>query len=467
MTSPRSATHEFVRLLQAVGQPLCLVDDERRIVFLNDECAKWLGFSTDDLLGRKCRYQSGDADPMAAAADALCPPPHTFQGQRAVGVVVKPTADASLERRRVEFIPLAGSDDDAACVLVVLDRENLPDDATEPALAPASAEVDESQQLHEIVARFRRDLNQWHHPNRLAGRSPAMIRVRAQVILASAGQGTVLIVGPPGIGRQHIARTIHSASQSKGAFTPISCSALPPDLLRSSIESIGGRRMQAEEKSPATVVLLDVDQLPAELQHDLAQRMANGWRNIRIMATAAERLDLLAGRSEFRGDLAQLLGTLVIELPPLASRPDDIPILAQMFVEDLNAQGSRQIRGFTSETMDRLVEYAWPGQIDELDAVVREAAMQAEESEIRAADLPKRLRHAAEAVRYARRPAEPIDLEQFLARVEKELIERALREVKGNKSQTARLLGLTRPRLYRRMVQLGLERGEPTIEDNA
>ena len=135
----------------------------------------------------------------------------------------------------------------------------------------------------------------------------------------------MLIVGPPGIGRQHIARTIHSASQSKGAFTPISCSALPPDLLRSSIESIGGRRMPAEEKSPATVVLLDVDQLPAELQHELAQRMANGLRNVRIMATSAERLDLLAERSEFRGDLAQLLGTLVVELPPLASRPDDIP----------------------------------------------------------------------------------------------------------------------------------------------
>ena len=112
------------------------------------------------------------------------------------------------------------------------------------------------------------------------------------------------------------------------------------------------------------------------------------------------------------------------------------------------------------------MEYAWPGQIDELAAVVREAATQAEESEIRAADLPKRLRHAAEAVRYTRQPAEPIDLEQFLARVEKELIERALREAKGNKSQAARLLGLTRPRLYRRMVQLGLERGEPAIEDN-
>jgi DNA-binding NtrC family response regulator len=399
----------------------------------------------------------------------LCPPPHTFQGQRAVGVVVKPTAGAPLERRLADFIPLASSADDAASVLVILDRENLLNDAAESALGATSAEVDEideSQQLHEIVARFRRDFNQWHHPNRLAGRSPAMMRVRAQVKLAAASQSTVLIVGPPGIGRQHIARTIHSASQLKGAFTPISCSALPPDLLRSSIESIGGRRRPAEDKSPATVVLLDVDQLPAELQHELAQRMANGLRNVRIMATTAERLDLLAQRSEFRGDLAQLLGTLVVELPSLASRPDDIPILAQMFVEDLNAQGSRQLRGFTSEAMDRLVEYAWPGQIDELAAVVHEAATQAEESEIRATDFPKRLRHAAEAVRYTRQPAEPIDLEQFLARVEKELIERALREAKGNKSQAARLLGLTRPRLYRHMVQLGLERGEPEIEDN-
>ncbi len=469
MGSPRMAIHELSRILQSLGQPLCLVDDERRIVFLNEAGANWFGVSAADLIGRTCHYQSGNADSVAAAADALCPPPQSFQGQRGAGIVVKPTADGPVERRRAEFIPLAGPSDLAAGVLIILASENLPTDSDKmtTAAAPMADAADEAQQLHEVVARFRSEMHQWHHPNRLAGRSPAMIRVRAQVKLAAVGQGTVLIVGSPGIGRQHVARTIHAAAQAKGALTPISCSVLPPDLIRSTIAGLFDRRNLNDEQPPSTVLLLDVDRLPPELQHELAQELSNGLRNVRIMATAAERLDVLAERGEFRGDLTQLLSTLVIDLPSLDLRPDDIPMLAQMFLEDLNTQGSRQLRGFTADAMDQLVQYGWPGQIDELSAVIREAAMQAEEAEVRAADLPKRLRHAAQAVRFTRRTTEMIDLEKFLARIEKELIERALREAKGNKSQAARLLGLTRPRLYRRMVQLGLEHGEaedhPTV----
>lgn len=466
MGSPRSASHELSRILRAVAQPLCLVNGEQKVVFVNESAADWLGVPEAELLGRRCRYRSGDSDPVAAAADALCPPPQAFQGQRASGIVVKPRAAGEIERRKAEFIPLAIGTEGSSAVLVILDVENLTADSTQ-ALdrqpTDQSAE-NESQRLHEIVSRCRRDLELWHQPSRLAGRSPAMQRVRAQIKMAAAGVGTVLIVGPPGIGRQHVARTIHAAAQSKEALTPIACASLPPDLLQSTVNSVFSRRNLTSGNSPGSILLLDADRMPTEVQVELADRLSAVRPHARIIATSGERLDQLASRGEFRGDLAQLLSTLVIELPPLASRPDDIPIVAQMFVEDLNAQGSRQIRGFTADALDQLVEYSWPGQIEELSAMVREAAIKADGIEIRAVDLPKRLHHAAEAVRFARRPAEPIDLEKFLARIEKELIERALREAKGNKSQAARLLGLTRPRLYRRMVQLGLE---PALPEDA
>lgn len=146
----------------------------------------------------------------------------------------------------------------------------------------------------------------------------------------------------------------------------------------------------------------------------------------------------------------------MIELPPLAERREDIPLLAQSFLEDLNARGGKQLRGFAADAMDRLSLYDWPGQIDELSALIREAFMQAEGFEIKSQDLPKKLHLAAEAARYPRPAPETIDLEKFLTQVETELIQRALQQAKGNKSQAARLLGITRPRLYRRMVQLGL-----------
>jgi DNA-binding NtrC family response regulator len=101
--------------------------------------------------------------------------------------------------------------------------------------------------------------------------------------------------------------------------------------------------------------------------------------------------------------------------------------------------------------------YAWPGNLDELARVVAEAHRRVEGPQVGAGDLPDRIRLAAEAAAYPPRPEETIVLDEFLAGVERELIRRALAQAKGNKAKAARLLGMTRPRLYRRLVQLGLE----------
>ena len=131
-----------------------------------------------------------------------------------------------------------------------------------------------------------------------------------------------------------------------------------------------------------------------------------------------------------------------------------------MFLEEFNARGGKQLSGFSPETLDQLAAYPWPGNIDELAAMVGEAFDRAERPLVSPADLPQRIYLAAAASRRPRRDAEPIELESFLAGIELELIRRALRLAKGNKTKAARLLGLTRPRLYRRMVQLGLDQQE-------
>ncbi len=133
-----------------------------------------------------------------------------------------------------------------------------------------------------------------------------------------------------------------------------------------------------------------------------------------------------------------------------------MPQLAQLFLEEANAGRLKQLGGFAREAIDALVAYAWPGNIDELAAAVREAHEQAAGGEVATRHLPRRLHLASRAAEHGPR-IEPIDLEALLARIEKELIERALKRSKGNKSKAAKLLGLTRPRLYRRLVQLGLE----------
>ncbi len=134
-------------------------------------------------------------------------------------------------------------------------------------------------------------------------------------------------------------------------------------------------------------------------------------------------------------------------------------MIAQLFVEENNSQGGKQIAGFTAEALDSLDAYPWPGNLDELVEVVREAHEQAEGPEITPRELPAQIHLAARAAAHPRRAEATIVLDEFLGRVERELLQRALARAKGNKAKAARLLGMTRPRLYRRLVQLGLEDG--------
>jgi DNA-binding NtrC family response regulator len=463
---PSRATSELVRLLQDISQPLYLVDDQRRIIFLNDACAKWLAVEAADLLGRECRFQTADPDPLVAGADVLCPPPEVFHGHEIVATLLKRMPEGQCASRRTRFLPLRGETDECIGVLAIMDpADSAPhEELAEP---QSAAPADEARRLHEIATRFRAQMALSHHLERLAGSSPAVQRLRRQVEVAAATHGAVLIVGPPGIGRQHVARTIHFTQKARaGTFTPINCASLPADIIYSTITGLMSRHPGGEPDMHLTILLIDVHSLPTELHRELARWINSAPATVRFMATAPERLEAFAQRGAFSDVLGQQLSTIVIEMPSLSARRQDIPLVAQMLLEDFNALGGKQFRGFTPEALDRLVTHDWPGQADELATVVREAAAAAEGYEITAADLPKRLRLAADASRHVKKQPEPLDLEKYLASVETEAIRRALADAKGNKARAARLLGLTRPRLYRRMVELGLLEREESVENN-
>jgi DNA-binding NtrC family response regulator len=232
---------------------------------------------------------------------------------------------------------------------------------------------------------------------------------------------------------------------------------LGPDLPDALVKAVARGNVLGEQAASGTLLLHRVDDLSAEVQTQLAGYFARRPPEARLMATAAEPLAELVRHGKFRDDLAAALSTIVIRLPPLAERRDDLPLLAQLFLEDCNAAGRRQIGGFTPAALDRLDAYPWPGNLDELAEVVAEAHRRASGPEIDVADLPERLHWSVRAAAHPRRPEENIVLDEYLSHIQRELIRRALARAKGNKARAARLLGMTRPRLYRRMVQLGLE----------
>ncbi len=473
MATRRSGWNELRRLLDSVAAPWCVVGAQRRIVWCNQALARAVELESDDLVNRECRYHTPDDTSRAQAiAAALCPPPE-LDPRHATSNDVSWLATSGIEvRYRATFAPLVESSN----VLSSEDDGGVPPDAfpvfvtlhgplSRPTGDDRSSEsilmVDDPSPaaLHDQVRSFRLTWGRRYHVDRLVGTSCHAQRIREQVEMASDAKGAVLIVGPEGSGRRHIARAIHySRGESRaGRLIHLSATALSPDALQSAVKGLTATVDSRQRQPVATLLLADVDQLPDDLQLQLETLLAGRHAGMRLIATAKQPLDQLVGESRFRRRLALRLAVLSIELPSLGERREDVPLMAQLFVEEFNAQQDKQFGGFEEAALDQLAAYPWPGEVAELRGVVVEACRQSTSPLIPASDLPRKIAHGLAAAARPSEKQESIQLDDFLARIESEVVLRAMHQARGNKSKAATLLGMTRPRLYRRLVQLGLE----------
>ncbi len=487
MARSRSISDAIARVLDHSGLPLFLLDDQRQIVCWNAATADWTAMPSAAMLDQRCDYHAPDAQTdagpatpagrsdasavAAALAAALCPPPQVFNGLRQRVLRSAINGSGQIIRRWIDYLPLSDGSDGSAPVLAIVDALDATADSPLDRAAPVEhSPLDATaEQLHQQLIEFRRRCARRYVADQFVGNDASIVRARAQAALAAHSGTSVLIIGPRGSGRQHLARSIHYARHPQGdaALLPVACASLGSELLAATIRPLVERSSAAapDADSSGTLLLVDVDQLPAEVQGPLAQRLAGGKLPAQLIATTLLPVDEIKSTGILRPDLLGQLGTVVIELPPLVDHLADLPLISQALIESINGEGGKQLAGFTPEALDLMAGYAWPENLDELTRVVAEAHAQAAGPEITPRDLPKRLLLAADAAAYPRRDVETIVLEDFLAGIERELIERALAEAKGNKSRAARLLGLTRPRLYRRMVQIGLAPPGEDVED--
>jgi DNA-binding NtrC family response regulator len=338
-----------------------------------------------------------------------------------------------------------------------------------------------ADELHRTIRRFRRAQASRYSIESLLGNSLVMQKVRSQLAAASASGANTLICGPPGSGRGHAARAIHycAATDAGSKLIPIDCRLLSDDLLRRILE-----RLRNSEGSPAqrpTLLLENLEQMPAPHQSLLASAIQEKLLAARIIATSTGKAIFVAGQTDRPATngssasapsvevdstdpvavdsvLLNAVSTITVDLPSLVDRIEDLPVLAQYFLEASNHGSSKQVGSFRRDALDRMALYSWPGQLDQLHEAVTAAHRVAKSHEISTADLPTILEHASRAAKQSRREPERIVLDELLGSIEKEAIVRALSQAGGNKSEAAALLGMTRPRLYRRLVQLGLAR---------
>ena len=466
MATPRSVAPPQLRKLLEAAEAAYVVDAGGRIVFANSGLAEWTGATVETLVGSICTYHSQPAEAGKVLAPAqLCPPPQALHGERSSArIEFSRVADGRIDARQVEFIPLWGKDAKVIGVIALVERSLVERSLVDRAAVAHDGEVEliadepAPTDWHRLLDRVRRKAGERYRLDRLLGESSAARRIRAQVDLAGSGRGHVLVIGPAGSGRQQVARSVHQASRRKVETTlvPLACPLLGMEVLRSSLHALS--KSPAGATTQGTLLLLDVDQLSSDCQAELVAVLQRADPP-RVIGTARQTLTELSRRGKFREDLALLVSTLVIELPPLVERLDDLPLLAQALLEEQNAAGSKQVGGFSPEALDRLAQYSWPGNFNELAAIVKESHDRTGGAVVNVGDLPEQLDLATQAASRPRKADEQIVLSEFMGQIERELIERALRRCKGNKAKAARLLGMTRPRLYRRMVQLGLAKG--------
>jgi transcriptional regulator with PAS, ATPase and Fis domain len=350
----------------------------------------------------------------------------------------------------------------AVYVAMGISHEQLAETARQAAAARADAD-----RLTARVEVLSRELEVRAGYGRRVGQSAAWTSVIRLATQVAATDTTVLLTGESGTGKEVIARYIHRASaRNRGPFIAVNCAALPEQLLES--ELFGHERgafTGAEQAKPGQielaaggVLLLDeVGEMSLSaqakflrvLQEREFQRLG-GTRllkaDVRVIAATNRDLRAAMERDDFREDLYYRLQVFDIHLPPLRDRPEDILQLSEAFLEDIGRSFGREPAGITREAKQALLGYRWPGNVRELRNVLERAAIVCEGGLI----APEHL-----AIELSRRQAARTTTD--VKAVERQLIEQALRESRGNKSRAAIQLGLTRKELYGRLKQYGLD----------
>jgi DNA-binding NtrC family response regulator len=303
----------------------------------------------------------------------------------------------------------------------------------------------------------------------LVGASPEMQRVKEVITSVAATDSPVLIEGESGTGKELAASAIHQFSaRGKGPFIPVNCSAIPPDLLESELfghvrGAFSGAVADAlglfRSATGGTLFLDEVAELSPELQVKLLRflqdkeiRPLGSHRrytvDVRIIAATNRNVDEALRQGRLREDLFYRINVVRIVMPPLRERKSDIPALVTHFLRQFNLRFGHTIQGISPEALSVLMEYDFPGNVRELEHLLERAYALGARTEITFSDLPAL-------------PASPLEFPPInrlptLAEAERALVFRALQVSGNNKEEAARVLGLSRRTLYRRLKEYGL-----------
>jgi DNA-binding NtrC family response regulator len=327
----------------------------------------------------------------------------------------------------------------------------------------------EVRKLRDENRELREALGQRYQFENIIGRSPAMQEIFATITRVAPTRATILLAGESGVGKDVIARAIHHHSpRHSRPFVKINCTAIPENLMESELFGYEkgaftgantSKPGKFEQADTGTVFLDEIGDVPPGIQVKLLRVLqdreferlgSNKTMHTDVRVIAATNVDLRAALEQgtFREDLYYRLNVVPLNIPPLRERKEDIPYLVEHFAKKFSGE-------ISEGALERLMSYHWPGNVRELENVVERSILLAQSPRVEAGDI--RIDTAQRA-----RPA-AANADHFLPEgmtlddYEQSIIREALKRANGNKSQAARLLGLTRNALRYRLAQMGIE----------
>ena len=344
--------------------------------------------------------------------------------------------------------------------------------------------VHNSIKLRDILReneRLKATVSQSLSGRRLIGEGPAAQRLLEEIRRVAPYKTGVLITGESGTGKELVARTIHELSpRRERPWVAINCSAIPRDLMESELfgyvkgaftGASQNRPGRLEQAQGGTLFLDEIGDLDASLQAKLLRVLqerefspvgSNQVRTVDVRFIAATNRDLkeYVREGQFREDLLYRLDVYSIVAPPLRSRREDIPLLAQTFLHELAAEMDKKVTAFTPAALETLERYAWPGNIRELRNTVERSLLSCQGKTIDVGDLPGAITAQSEATAGKKFTLDKMgkkNLDRWLEEVERGVILEALAQTKGVQAHAAKRLGIAERSLWHRIKKLNIQ----------
>jgi DNA-binding NtrC family response regulator len=324
--------------------------------------------------------------------------------------------------------------------------------------------------LQDTVRRLSETIDHSKHFGEILGESPAMQAIYAQLARVSDTDTSVLLTGESGTGKELVARSIHRRSRRGGApLVTVNCAALPETLLESELfghkkgaftDARDERKGLFVQADGGTLFLDEIGEMPLSMQVKLLRvleqrtvRPVGGEREIpidvRLISATNRDLETAVEEHQFREDLFYRINVIQMELPPLRARGSDILLIAQYFAKQFAERMDKHVGGLAPTAAERLLTYNWPGNVRELRNVMERAVALTNHDLIGVSDLPEKIQEfrGNKMLLAGDDPEELVSL----AEVEQRYIQHVLKATAGNQSQAARILGVDRKTLHRKL----------------